>query len=163
MMGFAMLAIGSELLKRAVGDGLDDEDDGEYIDDAFEIGVMSQVKLLSAMIPVLGPATMAGVNYANDIPWDDRVSASPAITAITTVVGTAVKAPGVYQDFMDGEDLKKKDVRDALTAMGLLIGVPVGAASKPINYLMDVESGEADPSGPIDFTRGLMTGRPGGQ
>ena len=58
---------------------------------------------------------------------------------------------------------KKKTVKDALMLMGIMSGLPIGPIGKPAGYLMDVESGKADPSGPIDFTRGLITGRPGQQ
>lgn len=159
LMGFAMLAIGSELVRKGLSGGdLDEDDDGDYIDDAAEILVGSQVRLLTGMVPVVGPAVQAGINKGNDKYFDDRVSASPAITAISGVVGTPVQ---ITKKAIDGKQIKTRDIKDAMTATGVMLGLPIGPAGKPVGYLLDVERGEARPSGPIDFARGLVTGKAG--
>lgn len=157
-VSFASLAIASELVARALGPGLDDEDDGFYLDDAMEILFGSQVRLATGMIPVAGPALQAGINRANDVQWDDRVSASPAIEALSTTVGAAIVPP--YR-LATGEELRKKDVKDIFTALGVGLGLPLTPVSKPILYYMDVQSGRARPTGPVDYTRGLLTGHRG--
>jgi len=45
--------------------------------------------------------------------------------------------------------------------LGGITGAPLLPLSKPITYVMDVNEGEADPSGPVDFARGLVTGKGG--
>lgn len=159
MMSFGMVAIGSALVKRAAGGSLDDDDDGEYIDDVMDIFLGSQVKLATGMVPVVGPAVMSGLNRYNKNAFDDRVSASPAVEAVSTVVGAGANAYKI----ITADELKKRDVKDLMSATGIVLGLPIGAANRPVGYLMDVKSGRAQPTGPIDFTRGLMTGRPGGQ
>lgn len=158
MMGFASIAIMSELVARGLGKGLDDEDDGYYADDAMEIIFGSQLRLLTGMVPLVGPAAQAGFNRANNKFFDDRVSASPALEAVSVAIGTPLK---VGSKVIQGDDLKRKDVKDVFSAIGIGLGLPVGPASRPVIYLIDVESGKARPTGPIDFTRGLVTGNPG--
>lgn len=159
LMGFAMLGIGSSLVKLGLSGGdLDEDDDGYYVDDALEVLFGSQVRLLTAMVPVAGPAIQAGINKGNDKYFDDRVSASPAITAITGVVGTPVE---ISKKLIDGKEIKSRDIKDAMTATGVLLGLPIGPAGKPVGYLYDVKKGEARPTGPIDFARGLVTGKAG--
>jgi hypothetical protein len=155
MAGFAGVAIFSGALRKMAAGGLDADDDDEYLDDLYDVLIGSQIDLGLAMMPVAGPAINAGINRYNDKWYDDRVSASPAMSALTTVVG----APAGLFD-KDG-DLRKQGVRDGFTALGILTGMPLRPISKPITYLMDVSSGDADPTGPIDFTRGLVTGKPG--
>ena len=82
-MGFAMLGIGSSLVRRGAVGSFDEDDDGEYVDDAMEVLLGSQWRLLTAMVPLAGPAVEAGLNRFNDKHYDDRVSASPAIDAIS--------------------------------------------------------------------------------
>jgi Large polyvalent protein associated domain 22 len=156
--GFASVAIISGVIRKAAAGGLDADDDDEYVDDLYDIFIGSQLDLGLAMVPVVGPAFKAGLNQLNDKAYDDRVSASPAITAITAVVGTASKT-ATGQLFDDKK--VKGDVRDALTALGILTGMPTGALSRPLSYEIDRQAGKARPTGPIDAARGYVTGKPG--
>ena len=91
---------------------------------------------------------------------DDRLSLSPAVSIAETMVGV----PGaVAEQIIERGELSKKTVKDALTFMGVVSSLPIGVLGKPVGYIMDVESGKARPTGPIDFTRGLVTGKPGSQ
>lgn len=72
-----------------------------------------------------------------------------------------MRAPySVYKAIVDGGS-KKHAVRDSLTAVGILTGVSTGPLMRPLSYLADIDEGRAEPSGPIDFTRGLVSGKPG--
>jgi hypothetical protein len=150
-------AIISSALGKAFQGGLDADDDGEYADDLMDVMMWSQVSYLGAMVPVIGPAVTAGLQAFDDKPWNDRVSASPTISALQTIA--SVPASLISAD--KTRSTRRKAVRDSFTALGVLTGLPGGPASKPINYLMDINSGDANPSGPIDFTRGMITGQPG--
>lgn len=156
--GFASVAIISGAVRKIAAGGFDADDDDEYLDDMYDIFIGSQVDLGLALVPVAGSAIKAGLNQVNDKQYDDRVSASPAITAITTVIGTGSKA-ATGQLFDDKR--QKQDVRDALTALGILTGMPTGAMTRPISYEIDRQSGKARPTGPIDAARGYVTGKPG--
>ena len=157
-MGFASVAVISAALRKAASGGLDEDEDGEYIDDLYDVFIGSQIDLATAMVPAAGPAVNAGLNQVNDKQYDDRVSASPAISAITAVSGTVSKAAtGKLTD----EKGVKGDVRDSLTALGIVTGLPLYPISKPINYSIDVQRGRARPSGAVDVLRGVVTGKPG--
>lgn len=158
MMGFASVAVISGALRKGAAGGLDEDEDGDYADDLYDVFIGSQIDLATAMLPVVGPAINAGLNQANDKFYDDRVSASPAISAISTVVGTVSKA--ATGKLTDDKNVNG-DTRDALTALGILTGLPFRAASKPITYYNDVKSGKARPKGPVDAARGVITGKPG--
>jgi len=54
--------------------------------------------------------------------------------------------------------LSGRNVRDVLTLLTLLTGVPVSALGKPIGYAMDADAGKFEPTGPVDYGRGLLTG-----
>ena len=156
--GFATVAIVSAALRKAAAGGLDEDNDNEYLDDLFDVFIGSQIDLALATIPVAGPAINAGINQANDKFYDDRVSASPAVSALTTIVGTVSKAATGKLVDKKGQ---KQDVRDGLTALGILTGLPLRPVSKPITYTMDLKKGKARPKNVIDAARGFVTGKPG--
>jgi hypothetical protein len=92
-------------------------------------------------------------------PMDDKVSLSPALEGLNTIAGLPAE---IYLASKTGSDkLKAHAIKDSLTAIGLITGTPVGALGKPIGYLNDVSSGRANPKGPVDYTRGLLTGQRG--
>ena len=147
--------LGSVLFKLLSGSDFDDDDDGEYIDDISSQFFFSQIQNLTAMIPVGGAIFNVGINKFNDKPFDDRLTMSPAVTMIESGAGLAAET---YRAITDQGNLKRL-VKDALSTVGLLTGLPLGPVGKPIGYLMDVNEGNISPSGPIDFTRGLITGK----
>jgi len=157
LFGFMVPAIVSEAIMRAGGGDWDEDDDGEYMDDMMSIFFLSQFRTMSAFAPYVGQAANSAVNVWNEKPYDDRISVSPAIGALET----SVRAPvSVYEAIVE-DGSKKKAVKDMLTVLGLVTGVPVAPLGKPLGYMIDVSEGDANPTGPIDFTRGLITGRPG--
>jgi hypothetical protein len=156
--GFMIPALIAEMIVRGMsGKGLDEDDDGEYLNDILSIFFGSQFRGATAMIPAAGQAINAGVNMFNDKWYDDRISTSPAVSMIES----AVSAPHSVYKAIAEDGNKKKATRDLLTALGLLSGMPLAPLSRPIGYLSDVAEGNAQPSGPIDFARGLVTGRSG--
>ena len=156
--GFASIAVVSGVIRKVAAGGLDADDDDEYADDLSDIFIGSQLDLGLAFVPVVGSAVKAGLNQVNDKAYDDRVSASPAITAVSTVFGTGAKA--ATGQLTDDKRIKQ-DVRDGLTALGILTGMPTGALSRPLSYEIDRQSGKARPSNAIDAARGYVTGKPG--
>ena len=71
----------------------------------------------------------------------------------------AVHAPSGVCDDVVNDQRRKEAIRDALTLIGLLSGVPVGALARPLRYLVDVADECAEPTGPVDVARGLVVGR----
>lgn len=111
------------------------------------------------MLPIAGPAAMTLMNTFNDKPYDDRLTSSPAISTLES----AIKAPTeLYKSIIKGEGKSSRTIKDTLTLLGLMSGLPVGPIAKPAGYLSDLAEGEIEPpTGVLDFTRGLMTGRGG--
>lgn len=159
MFGFMLPAFISDVIVKAMGNGFDEDDDDNYLDDLLASFFGSQFKTFAATIPYGGQVAVAAYNKMfTDNPMDDRLSLSPAISIIeSTVVAPAM----IYQDIVDKGEIRKKSVKDALQFIGIMTGVPAGPVGRPAGYLMDVSSGKAEPTGPIDFARGLVTGKPG--
>lgn len=152
-------AIISALIKAGMAGTIDEDDDDEYLDNYLDIFFGSQVRTVTAMFPFVGPAVQAGFNKYNDKWYDDRISASPALNAIPQTI----EAPLSVYKAMKGEGSRKKAIRDVFNSVGVMTGTPVGVLARPLGYLSDIQEGKAQPTGPIDFTRGIITGKPGGQ
>lgn len=150
-------AIVSAIIARSFGGkGLDEDDDGKYLDDILDIIFMSQVKYMAAMVPG-GTIVNTFMNQFNDKPYDDKINVSPAASGVETLGRSLVSVPSAIFGKGDGT----KALKDGLAAIGLITGLPTPIISKPASYLMDVSKHKAKPTGPIDFTRGLVTGKPG--
>lgn len=157
LMVIAAPSIAAALIGRMMaGVGLDEDDDGEYWDDALEIFFGSQFRMLTAMVPG-GAIANSILAQFNDKPYDDRINLSP----VATMVEQSVKASKDLYRATQGEGKTSNAIRSAFTAVGLASGLPLTPVAKPLVYLSDVAEGEADPTGPVDFTRGLVTGKKG--
>jgi len=142
------------------GKDLDEDDDGEMGDDLVKMFFMSQFGELVAGVPGGGAVGKYALNKFDKKWSNDRLQITPLETFLESAVGGFTDVP---KSIFEGEEWKNKNTRDVLNLMSLLTGVPVTPIAKPINYLRDVSSGVAQPTGPIDFTRGLVTGKPGKQ
>lgn len=159
VFGFMIPAFLSELMVKAAGGDFDEDDDDEYMDDILESFFLSQLRTGFAMFPGYGQVANLGLNAADDKWYNDRISVSPSVSMLESGVKGSVEN---VMRISQGKDVSgKKAIRDTLSLVGLLTGMPVLPLAKPLGYLSDVQEGKADPSGPIDFTRGLITGRPG--
>lgn len=146
----------AEAIAQAFKGGPDDEDkDGQYLDDwLMAVFGLGTAKTLLAGVPFVGQFAMAGVNTWNGKPYDDRTNLSPAVSMLEGAVG----APrSVYKALVENGS-KQKAVRDVATAVSLVTGLPVSAAARPVGYLTGVAEGKANPTGPIDAARGVVTG-----
>lgn len=156
-LGIMLPAVLSEALMRAAsGTPIDQDDDGP-VDDVLSMFFGSQARVLTAMVPGVGPALTYGLGKFTGQNYNDHITVSPAVSTLESVVRTPYD---VYQAIKE-KQLKTQHLRDVLTSLSLLTGVPVTPLAKPLGYLHDVQTGRAQPTGPIDFTRGLLTGRPG--
>lgn len=156
LMGFAIPALIADAIVQVSDGDIDDDDDG-YIDDFLKWFFGAQFRTAAAFLPG-GGSVASTFNALNDKVYDDRVTTSPAVSQLeASTIGTMKALKNLWED---GE-LTKKNIKDLLTAVGMATGLPVGTAGKPIGYILDVEEGRADPSGPIDYTRGLITGKSG--
>lgn len=153
-------AIASELIVKSMAgqNPFDADDDGEYLDDIFDVFVLSQLKYGAAFIPFAGQALNTAINQWNDRPYDDKINLSP----ITGTIENTLQAPkSVYNYVTEGKD-PGKALRQALQAVGLVTGLPTNIIAKPAGYVADVASGKARPVNELDFARGVVTGKKGG-
>lgn len=155
-MAFMVPAVLAEVIMQAMsGRGFDDDDDDNYLDDAMAIFFGSQFRSAAAMAPLVGQTANTAINFFNNKSYDDRISGSPAIS----IIENAVRTPhSVYKAIAENGS-SKKAIKDSLTLIGMTLGVPAAPLGKPLGYLSDVQSGDVQPSGPIDFGRGLITGK----
>lgn len=157
MMGFAAPAFLSELIIQAGRGGFDDEDDDGYIDDMLAAFFGSQAKTATALVPYAGNVANSVIGRFNNVAYDDRLTFSPVLSVLESVSGV----PSALIKDLGSEEIKKRTVKDSLMLLGVISGLPLAPIGKPVGYVMDVESGKANPSSPIDYGRGLITGQPG--
>jgi hypothetical protein len=156
--GFAAVSVASGFIVEAMSGKIDKDDDDEYLDDLLALLVNSQVRTAVAFVPGAGAAATAAYDALTTGRREDRMSLSPSISAVESSIG-ALRAG---RSLVTGDSInEKKAVRDVLTTLGLISGLPLAPIAKPVGYLMDVESGKADPANALDFARGLVTGRSG--
>lgn len=157
MMGFAIPGAVASAIAR-LGAGEIDPDDDDFAEQMLlDTLIISQVKGAAGLVPIIGPFGTAIVNRFNDKIYDDRVSLSPAMSILEAGAGAPFS---IYEAVVNGKN-EKRAIRDTFTLLGLASGLPILPLAKPIGYMLDVESGKANPSNPLEFTRGLVTGRSG--
>jgi hypothetical protein len=110
--------------------------------------MLSQARYAMAMVPVAGQAGNAALGQLTPERFDDRIGASPAYSAVEATM----RAPFSAYRALKGDGNAKAAVRDGLTAVGLLTGLPTGPLVRPLGYLVNDER--------VDLTtRGLVTGK----
>lgn len=154
LVGFAIPAVIAEGIVKGIG-GFDPDDDDDYLNEALSLFFGSQLRSALAFFPGVGPATLAGINMFNNKWYDDRISTSPVVSLIES----AVRAPHSLYQAMSEEGHSKRAIRDVLTLIGLVTGLPAGALMRPLGYLGDVADDKAQPQDAGDVARGLLSGR----
>jgi hypothetical protein len=156
VMGMLLPAIVSDAIVRSLGGGWDDEDEDGYLWVFMDWFFGSQVRMGAALLPFGSTAYTAITTAFNDKPYDDRITTSPSIAALeSATIGTSKAIIAVTDE---DKDLTGRNVRDVLTLITLLTGVPVSALGRPAGYLVDVERGEIEPESGYDMIRGMITG-----
>jgi hypothetical protein len=156
VMGMLLPAIVSDAIVRSLGGGWDAEDEDGYMDVFMDWFFGSQVRMGAALLPFGSTAYTAITTAFNDKPYDDRITTSPSIAALeSATIGTSKAIIAVTDE---DKDVTGRNVRDVLTLITLLTGVPVSALGRPAGYLIDVERGEIEPESGYDMIRGMITG-----
>lgn len=162
MTGFMLPAVlAGSIVKLMKGTGFDEDDDGEYTDDLLALFAGEQFKTATAMVPALGQLATATYNKAfTDQLYDDRLNMSLALSSLEQTLGFPFE---LYKDIKDETVEAGKLTKDAMTFMGIITATPLTQAGKSMKYLIDVSEGNVAPSGVLDFTRGVVTGKSGEQ
>ena len=155
VLGFGAPTLIADAIAKSFAGKWDDEEGDGYSDDLAAWFFAANAKGAVSLIPGVGPAVNAVIRgVSSSSPYDDRMSLAPSITALEAATfGVAKTAENVAQGKLSG-----RNVRDVLTLLTLLTGVPVSALGKPIGYAMDANAGKFEPTGPVDYGRGMLTG-----
>jgi hypothetical protein len=156
--GFMLPAVMAAGFYHLASGRLDENDDHKYMDDVLKIFFGGQLSDGLALVPVVGPIANNFINRFNDNPMDDRLSVSPVFKNLERILGTPKEA---YDVFKHPNHKRSGAIHDSMSLLGMFTGLPIEPLSRPLGYLSDVQQGFAKPTGPIDFTRGLMTGQSG--
>lgn len=148
-------ALSLAIVRLGAGQGLADDDD-ELYETLLQYFGFESVRTMAAATPLVGQVANMMMGKFTEQPMDDRLSLSPVIKAIESAGSVPFD---IYKGASNAE-INKGAVKDSLSLITLLTGIPAAqVAGKPIGYLMDVESGKANPENELDFARGLVTGR----
>lgn len=154
--GMAIPAFVAELIARGLPDDEDDEDGDGLLDEWLAMFFGSQAKSAAAMVPGVGHLAVLGANMLDDKVYNDRLSISPALSALESGVKGAVSAAdGTLFD----EEVTKSEVRNILTMIGLAFGLPVAPVARAGGYAADVANEKVEPEGVTDVAIGIVTGR----
>lgn len=154
--GMAVPAFVAELIARGAPDDEDDEDGDGLLDEWLAMFFGSQAKSVAAMVPGVGHLAVLGANMLDDKVYNDRLSISPALSAAESAVRGGA---GIFSGDLFDEELKKAEVRDLLTMLGLLTGLPVAPVARAGGYAADVANEKVEPEGVADVAIGIVTGR----
>lgn len=148
LLGFALPAFLADLIAKGARGELGGDDDDDLAEQLLRIFAVSQARYAVAMVPVAGQVGNAAIGQFTPEGFDDRIGASPAYSAVEATV----RAPRSIYRAVEGDGNPRTAVRDALTAVGLLTGIPVGPLVRPLGHLADEDADEVT-------ARGLVTGR----
>ena len=157
-MGIMMPAVLAELITKAGAGKFDEDDDDSYLDDSLALFFGSQLKDITASFPYSSIGTTA-LNQFNDRWYDDDLKTSPALSQLAD----SIKVLGHIASAMDSEKEVNgmRATRDVMTAISLFSGFPIKPLYKPIKYMNHYNEGSANPTNPLDFARGFVTGKSG--
>ncbi len=163
LLGFALpMLLGDAIAKTLRGQWQDDDDDGDVDALTLDFLFLGQLRSLAAEIPVAGPAFVApAINVFDNQPFNDRMTTSPAVSLLERTFGTAArttqKALGARED-RDGVIIEGREIRDIVTLLGVMFGVPTGAVAVRLGYARDVQTGRVQPQGAGEVLRALLGG-----
>lgn len=157
LMGFAAQALVGQAIADLMRGGWDDDEEDGYLDEALNWFFGSQLKLGLSSIPIAGPLANVALGGFTEARFDDRLSVSPVLSVVE---GGLLAPASVYDSVVNGEKFNRADVRNVLTLLGLVSGLPLVPLAKPLGYAADVINEDVEPTGPLDVARGAITGAP---
>jgi hypothetical protein len=95
------------------------------------------------------------VNRFNDNPADDKISVSPAVSFFESLGSAGYQ---IYRGLAGEEVNDQRLIRDVGIAAGTATGLPLTMFARPVGYAAGVADDRIEPTGPVDLTRGLVTG-----
>ena len=156
LLGFGLPAFIADLIVRATGGDLEDEDEDGYLDDIASWFFVSQLRSGAALVP-FGNIAIVPLNTLNDLPYDDRMTTSPSMSTFeASTVGTVRFAINAIDP---DKEITGKNVKDILSLLTLATGIPFTLLGRPISVQYDIDRGVIDPENTPDHIRALITGK----
>jgi hypothetical protein len=156
-------AVLTAMLSKAFG-GFEIEDEEKdfgpaLVEDVVDIFLLAQLKVIFASVPFGSNAMGLGEAAARkviglDVPqYQSRVSLSPILGMTENFIAPI--------NLMTREEIKGQDIKDTMTFLGFVTGVPLAPLGKYGKLAIDVQQGKQYAENPLDLTRGALTGRTG--
>ena len=96
------------------------------------------------------------IGQFTDAPFDDRISAPPAVSAIERMIAFPGKLAKAAEEGGHKGAIAVREFGTLLATFGI-IAAP--AVANRIAYGIDVAGDDIEPTGPVDLTRGVLTGK----
>ena len=156
LLGFGLPAFVADLIVRATGGDLEDEDEDGYLDDIASWFFVSQLRSGAALVP-FGNIAIVPFNTLNNLPYDDRMTTSPSMSTLeASTVGSFRAAINALDP---DKEITGKNVKDVLSLLTLATGIPFTTLGRPISVQWDINRGVIDPENTPDHIRALITGK----
>ena len=152
------IAIPSILSKIFRGEILGGEDEDELGDDIWQNLILAPIEGTAATLPGGAMFSRLVAGQFTDAAYDDRLSMSPMVGALEAGRGVSNITKKLLTD---GKDVSGRDIRDFMSFLGLVSGLPLNALGKPVAFMMDLDDGKQRADNTLDYTKGILTGRSG--
>lgn len=154
LFGFLAPAWAAEAIVIAMRGGPGDDDNDGYLDEFLAFFFGAPLRNAAAMVPIAGPAVVTSIAAFNTNPNDDRLANAPAINALEA----AVNSPSSIYNAIFEDAKASRAIKDSLSVISMITGVPVSALGRPLGYMADVYQEHTDPVDSFDALRGSLTG-----
>jgi hypothetical protein len=159
MVGFAIPAVGAEIIAQAVRGTLGDDDDDGIADDLVDVFLLSQLRYAAAFVPGGGAAANLALGQFTTRPYDDRLTLSPGVGLLEGGARVGKLGSDLISGNMDGKMDRLPMIASDLIAV--VSGIPSRAVAKPIKYAINVAEGDSQPAHLGNVVSGVLTGRDG--
>lgn len=154
MLGILAPAFLGELMTNGMRGQLSGSSEESPWEEVTKIFFGSQLGYLSGAVPFVGPMVRAVIDRAEGKSNDTSLTPS----AISPVAAGALGAPQDVIELAQGKGSTSKTIRDSASLVTMLTGIPATLVARPAAYAAQVGEGKVTPTGPLDATRGLLTG-----
>jgi len=156
VMGMAAPTIVAAAIANAFSGKLDDEDDDGYAGDLAWFGIDALMRGTLSMIPGGSAIGALTINRLDDVTYNDQMLNTPVAGALTRAFGGtfALIEAAVSPD----KDVTGRKIRDALTMLDLLAGLPVSGIASKAGYAIESATGVQENYNFLDALRGSLTG-----
>lgn len=151
LAGVAMPMVLAAAIAKTLAGSWDDEDHDGYSDEFADWLLGSQIKGALATVPAFGQlGTLVWNVFTDDRGYNDRM---PLPATLGLLEGGIKSLAGL------GNGATGREIQDTATLLTVLFGLPLSALGRPAGYLADVAGDKVQPTGAVDFVRGVVTGR----